>query len=327
MNLVTGATGFIGNVLVRKLVERGEKVRAFIRTTSDFSVLEGLPVDKAVGNILDIKSLVESFKGVETVYHLAAKISIMPGEEKQTREINLEETRNVLKACRTSGVKKIVFTSTIHALKEPPLGTVIDESMPYDPENERGEYDRSKAQASIDVLEAGKEGLHTVVLCPTGTLGPCDWRLSAITQTFLDFYNGKMKMAIDGAYDFVDVRDVAEGHILASQKAKSGENYILSGQRITMQDMFEILAEVTGVRSPGLYIPLWLAKAYCWFTPAYYRISGRTPRYTNYSLCTLQSNSFISHRKASEELGYDPIPVNESVRDTFKWFKEVGIIK
>jgi dihydroflavonol-4-reductase len=135
-----------------------------------------------------------------------------------------------------------------------------------------------------------------------------------------------MKMAIGGAYDFVDARDVAEGHILAAQKAKSGENYILSGQRVTMQEMFMMLSEVTGIGSPGLYIPMWLARVYCCFTPAYYKLSGSTPRFTNYSLTTLQSNSFISHSKASKELGYDPRPIKQSIEDTFKWFREAKVI-
>ncbi len=326
MDLVTGSTGFIGNVLIRKLLEKGHEVRAFLRPTSDIIALKDLSVERVIGDILDQRSLTEAFQGIDTVYHLAAKISIMPGEDKLTREINLEGTRKVIKACLDARVKKLIYTSTIHALKEPPMGTIIDENMSYDPENERGEYDRSKAQASIEVLEAGKGNLHTVVLCPTGTLGPYDWRLSAITQTFLDFYNGKMKMAIGGAYDFVDVRDVARGHILAAQKAKSGENYILSGQRITMKEMFEMLSEVTGIKSPGLYIPMWLARVYSCFTPVYYRLSGSTPRFTNYSLNTLVSNSFISHDKASKELGYDPVSVKESIKDTFKWFKDAKII-
>ncbi len=255
MDLVTGSTGFIGNVLVRKLIKRGRKVRAFFRTTSDTIALKGLPVERITGNILDPQSLTEAFRGIDTVYHLAAKISIMPGEDQVIRKINLEGTRNVIKACLDAKVKKLIYTSTIHALKEPPMGTTIDENMPYDPENERGEYDRSKAQASTEVMDAIDKGLHTVVLCPTGVLGPYDWRFSPITQTFLDFYNGGMKMAINGAYDFVDVRDVAQGHILASQKAKPGSNYILSGQRVTMQEMFGMLEEITGVRAPGINVP------------------------------------------------------------------------
>jgi dihydroflavonol-4-reductase len=325
MELVTGSTGFIGNVLVRKLIKRGRKVRAFFRTTSDTIALEGLPVERITGNLLDPESLAEAFRGVDTVYHLAAKISIMPWEDQLLRKINLEGTRNVIKACLDAKVKKLIYTSTIHALKEPPTGTIIDENMPYDPENERGEYDRSKAQASIEIMEA-KDKLHTVVLCPTGVLGPFDWSLSAITHTFLDYYYGRMKMAINGAYDFIDARDVAEGHILAAQKAKSGSNYILSGQQITMKEMFGMLEKTTGVKAPGFDVPFWLAKVYCGLTPVYYKLSGKTPRFTNYSLCTLQSNSYISHKKATEELDYRPRAIKESIEDTFKWFKDAKII-
>ena len=326
MDIVTGSNGFVGNVLVRKLIDRGQKVRAFLRTTSDTIALEGFPVERVFGNILDPHSLSEAFRGVDTVYHLAAKVSIMPWEDQIIRKINLEGTRNVIKACLDAKVKKLIYTSTIHALREPPAGTIINESMPYDPENERGEYDRSKAQSSIEVMEAVNKGLHTVVLCPTGTLGPYDWRLSPITQTFLDYYNGKMNMAINGAYDFVDVRDVAEGHILAAQKAKPGSNYILSGQRLTMKDMFKNLEEITGINRPKINIPGWCAKLYSSFTPAYYKLSGKTPRFTSYSICTLQSNSFISHKKATVELGYDPRPIKQSIKDTFKWFMDAGII-
>lgn len=326
MDLVTGSTGFVGNVLVRRLIESGRKVRAFLRNTSDTTALEGLPVERTIGNILDTRSLIESFRGVDTVYHLAAKITIMPGEEQMIRKINLEGTRNVIKACLDANVKKLIYTSTIHALKEPPVGITINENMPYDPENDRGEYDRSKAQASIEVMDAIDNGLHSVVLCPTGVIGPYDWRLSPITQTFIDYYNGKMKMTVNGAYDFVDVRDVADGHILAAHKAKPGSNYILSGQRITMDDMFKILEKITGISGPKINIPVWLAKAYSTFTPIYYRLSGKTPRFTSYSISTLQSNSDISHKKATKVLGYEPRSISQSIEDAIKWLKDIKMI-
>jgi len=327
MDLVTGSTGFIGNVLIRQLLKRSRKVRAFLRSSSDISILGDLDIEKVTGNILDTGSMVKTFKGVDTVYHLAAMITILSGENRLLREINLEGTRNVLKACLKAGVGKLVYTSSIHALKEPPEGITINENMPYDPENLRGEYDRSKAQASIEVMEAGKRDIHTVILCPTGTLGPYDWRLSPITNTFLNFYNGKMNMGINGAFDFVDVRDVAEGHIMAAEKAETGENFILSGERVTMKRMFGILEEITSVKGPSIYVPTLLAKAYCFFTPLYYRMSKKTPTFTNYSINTLQGNSFVSHRKASKKLGYKARSVKESIGDTFKWFREFGFIK
>jgi len=326
MDLVTGSTGFIGNVLLRELLERGRDVKAFMRPTSDASILKDLDIEKVTGNILDLSSLDRAFKGVDTVYHLAARITLLPWEDSLIKECNLEGTRNVLKACLKNGVRKLIYTSTIHALKEPPEGTVIDENMPFDTANQRGEYDRSKALSSMEVIEAGADSLHTVVVCPTGTLGPFDWRVSSITRMFIDYYNRSMKIGIGGAYDFVDVRDVARGHILAALKAPSAENYILSGERMTLKQMFSILEEVTGVPAPSVYVPMGLARTFSRITPLYYRLSKRPPIFTSYSLSTLCSNSFISHEKASRELGYRPGTVKQSVIDTFTWLKESGLV-
>jgi dihydroflavonol-4-reductase len=177
-------------------------------------------------------------------------------------------------------------------------------------------------------MEAGHNGdLHTVVLCPTGTIGPGDWKISSLTRMLIDFYNGKMNIGIGGAYDFVDARDVAEGHILAAEKAASGENYILSGERVTMRKFFSILEEVTGKKGPSVYVPMRLAKTFSYFTPLYYKISRRPAVFTSYALSTLSSNSFISHRKASKDLGYKARSVKESVKDTFQWLKKSGLIR
>ncbi len=326
MDLVTGSNGSIGNVVVRELLKRGRRVRALIRSSSDIASLKGLDIEKTTGNILDTRSLARALKGIDTVYHLASVISIMPGNKKFIRRANFEGTRNIIEACKRSGVKKLVYTSSIHALAEPPEGTIIDEKMPFDPESDWGEYDRSKALASLAVIQASKDGLPSVVVCPTGVLGPYDFRLSPIAQTFVDFFNSKLKMAVGGAYDFVDVRDVAAGHILAAEKGRDGQAYILSGERVTMDEIFAMLEEITGVKSPKLKVPLWLAKIAGYCTPVYYRLANKTPRFTSYSICTLGSNSFISHQKATRELGYDPRPIRQSIEDTFKWFREAKIL-
>jgi dihydroflavonol-4-reductase len=326
MDVVTGSNGSIGNVLVRELLKRGRTVRVFSRPTSDIKSLEGLEVEKVVGNIQDVDSLIKSFKGADIVYHLAAMISIMPGDRSLIRSINFEGTRNVVNACLRCGVKRLVYTSTIHALKEPPFGTVIDENMPFNPKNNRGEYDRSKALASLEVVKAAKNGLDSVLVCPTGVLGPYDFKISAISQTFIDFINKKLKFMINGAYDFVDVRDVAVGHILAAEKGKAGENYILSGERVTMDEIMSMLEEITGVEASCSRVPIWMAKIAGVFTPIYYKLTNTTPRFTGYSISTLQSNSYISHEKASKELGYSPRTVRQSIKDTIKWFRENKII-
>lgn len=326
MEVVTGATGYIGNILTRELLDMGKKVRVLVRLTSDISSLEGLEIEKASGDILDKDSLIRAFKGADTVYHLAAMISIMPGDRALIRRVNLEGTRNVIDACLKCGVRRLVYTSTIHALKEPPLGTFIDEDMPFDVNCPRGEYDRSKALASQEVIESAKAGLDPVVVCPTGVLGPFDYRKSMITGTFIDFARGKMKITTNGAYDFVDARDVARGHILAAEKGKTGQCYILSGERVTMDKMMSILSKVSGAQSPRYMVPAWLVKAAGIFTPIYYKLANKTPRFTYYSVNTLLSNSYISHEKASRELGYEPMAVSKSIEDTIKWLNENKMI-
>jgi dihydroflavonol-4-reductase len=327
MDLVTGSTGFLGNVLVRQLIKKGRRVRAFMRPTSNISALEGLDVQKVIGDLLDRESLDKACKGIDTVYHLAARITLLPWEEKITRESNLEGTRNVLKACLKNGVSKLIYTSTIHAVMEPPEGVTIDEKCQYHPQNPRGEYDRSKAQSSLEIMEAGKEDLHTVILCPTGIIGPYDYKISAPTRMFIDFYNGKMNIGVNGAYDFVDVRDVAQGHIFAADKAPSGENYILSGERLTLKKLFSILGEITGKKGPSAYVPMGLARTFSPLTPLYYKLTKRPPVFTSYALGTLCSNSFISHGKASREIGYRTRSIRESVEDTFVWLRESGLIR
>jgi len=326
MDIVTGATGCIGNVLVRTLLEKDRRVRALVRRTSDLSAIEGLDVEKAIGDVLDFASLVEAFNGVDTVYHLAGIVTIMPGDRKLIRRSNLEGTVNVINACLKCGVRRLVYVSSIHALKEPPDGTIIDESMPFNINCRRGEYDRSKAAASLEVIKAASNGLDSVVVCPTGVIGPYDFKRALVTRTFIDFAMGRMKITTGGAYDFVDVRDVAEGIVMASEKGKKGEFYILSGERITMDEFIEMLSEASGIEPPKYKIPAWLAGAAGMVSPLYYWLARKTPRFTYYTIDTLRSNSYISHEKASRELGYNPRPIRESINDTFEWMKENEIL-
>lgn len=322
MILVTGATGHIGNVLVRKLIQKGEKVRALIWRGEDTTPIAGLEVERVVGDVLDPDSLKAALKGVEKVFHLAGIISIMPGEDSFVRRVNLDGTRNILAAARQAGVRRLVYTSSIHAIRRVPHGVLIDESLPFDLDNSYGAYDRSKAEASLEVQKAASEGLDAVIVCPTGVIGPYDYRRSEMGSVILDAALGKTSPYVDGAYDFVDVRDVADGMILAEEKGQKGESYILSGQRISVRYLLETVREVTGKAFTSVKIPLKLAEFAARFTPIYYRLSKAKPRFTPYSLEVLQSNSFISHAKATRELGYLPRTLYASIADTARWFFE-----
>jgi dihydroflavonol-4-reductase len=319
MQLVTGATGHIGNVLVRKLLEKGEQVRALVWRGEDRSALKGLDVEIVEGDVLDLDSLFESFRGVRGVFHLAGVISILPGADPFVRRVNVEGTRNVLRAAIESRVRRLVYTSSIHAVRRVEAG-VVDEQAGYDPDNPYGEYDRSKAQATLEVQKAAQAGYDAVIACPTGVIGPYDFRGSMMGAVIRSAAVRKPVLYVDGAYDFVDVRDVADGLIEAAGKGRRGESYILSGQRISVRYLLESVREITGRNFFQMKVPFDLARFASHFTPFYYRLAHATPRFTPYALEVLQSNSHISHAKATHELGFQPRSLYESLTDTVKWF-------
>ena len=321
MFAVTGATGHIGNTLVRELLRRGEKVRVLLHSKNTQSI-DGLEVEKVKCDVRDFSSLVKVFKGSDIVFHIAGTISLLHGHRELIHQVNVIGTQNVVNACLELGIKRLVYTSSIHAILEPPPGVVIDETLPFDPYQALGDYGSSKTKAYLEVLKGVGRGLDAVIVFPTGLVGPYDFKPSRMGQFLLDFAKKKLIASIDGAYDFVDVRDVALGHILACEKGRVGEGYILSGERITIKELIVLFEEVTGVRAPRFKIPITLAKILTLFTPLYYNITGREPRLTRYAILTLISNSFISNKKARCELGYSPRPIRESIKDAFEWFKE-----
>lgn len=318
MWLVTGATGHIGNVLVRKLLDRGEKVRVLIPAGESREPLKGLDVETVEGDVLNLDSLFAPLRGVRGIFHLAGIISIMPGADPLVRKVNVEGTKNILLAAKETGAQKLVYTSSIHAIQRVEEG-VIDEDLPYDMNNPYGAYDRSKAEATLEVLNAARDGLDAVVVCPTGVIGPHDYRGSMLGAVVHDAAAARPSFYVDGAYDFVDVRDVAEGLITAAEKGRRGESYILSGNKISIRYLLETVREITGRKFFQMKIPFDLAKFAAYFTPMYYKLAHARPRFTPYSLEVLQSNSNISHAKATRELGYKPRSIYETISDTVKW--------
>ncbi len=244
----------------------------------------------------------------------------MPGENPLVRKVNVEGTLNVLKSAMRAGVERLMYTSSIHALARVPHGQVVDESVGYDPDNPNGAYDRSKAEATLEVQKAASEGLDAVILCPTGVIGPYDFRRSMMGDVIRTAAQRKLTPYVEGAYDFVDVRDVADGMLAAYEKGRTGESYILSGQRMSARYLLETVREVTGRNFPSIQIPVHLAEIAARFTPWYYLKSKSSPRFTPYSLEVLQSNSVISHAKATRELGYHPRPLQISIADAIRWF-------
>lgn len=320
---IVGATGHLGNTLIRELVKEGERIRAVVPPFEDNTPLKNLDIEIVEGDVRNINSLLKAFEGAEIVYHMAGIVAISPGKRDLMTQVNVIGTQNVVNACLKTGVKRLVYTSSIHAIAEPPKDTVIDESFPFDPKKVQGDYAKSKALATLEVLKGVEEGLDAVILCPTGIIGPYDYKISEMGQLILDFMNKNLKTYVDGAYDFVDVRDVAKGHILAAKKGRKKESYILSGERITVYALLKILEELTNIKAPSFKIPYTLATAIAPLTPIYYSITRKKPLFTSYSIKVLGSNSLISSKKAKEELGYTTRPLKESIKDTILWFKEI----
>lgn len=322
MILVTGAAGHVGNVLVRELIQQGEQVRALVLPGEDCTSLEGLPVEKVEGNVLDPLSLASAFAGVDVVYHLAGIIAIMPGQDDLMRRVNIEGTRNVIRAALAAGTRRMVYTSSIHALQRPPEGTTIDESLLFDVSNPAGEYDRSKAAASLEVVKAVVENdLDAVIVCPTGIIGPYDYRRSETGDLIRSWLRGKINWMVEGFFDFVDVRDVARGHVLACQKGRRGATYILGGERVSLEWMWSIVRQAAGIPGRLIRVPTSLARVGAAFAPLYYRLANTPPKFTSYALETVHSNSQISHARAAQELGYAPRSLAQTLADTVAWWR------
>lgn len=324
--VVTGAAGHIGNVLVRQLISDGQKVRALVLPKEDLSSLAGLEVDIINGDVTEIDTLRKAFVGADTVFHLAAVISILPGRTEFIYEVNVGGTQNVIEACRRQRVKRLIYTSSIHAFMEPENDGEIDENTLIDSTRVRGDYAKTKAIATKEVLAANSNELETVVVCPTGVIGPYDFRVSEMGGMFLDYVEGKLKAYIAGCYNFVDVRDVARGLILAAEKGKPGQIYILGGEMMDIKTILNNLEEVTGLPKPKFKMPLWLARVSAWLADYYYKITKIRPVFTSYSIETLTCGVSFEGQKAQEDLGYKSRPLKESISDSIKWFEKTGKI-
>lgn len=322
MNLITGGAGHLGNVLARELLVQGEKVRVLVLPGEDTKSLDGLDIEMVPGNVLDRDALRAAMQGVDVVFHLAALVSITEDQASLLEAVNVEGTRNVIEVAKEMGVREMVYTSSIHALERPPHGVSINETLAFDPLNPAGPYDRTKAQASLLVKAASNEGLDTRIICPTGVVGPYDFRRSEMGELILAWMKSGPHFMVDGAFDFVDVRDVARGQILARDHGKSGETYILGGERIELPWLHQIVQKVTGKKSPMITFPLPIAKIVAPIAEFYYKVTKTKPRITRYSIETVFSNSEISSEKARKELGYKPRSMVMTVTDTVKWWLE-----
>jgi dihydroflavonol-4-reductase len=322
---VTGASGHVGVNLVRALIARGRNVRIIAHSST--LGLEELKADRRNGDVNDLDSLVRAFEGVSIVYHLAAYISLLMSDHLRCSRINIEGTRNVLEACRRSNVKRLVHFSSIHSLCNEPLDVPIDETRPLVHSPKSAPYDLSKASGERLVRQAAAEGFDAVIINPTAVIGPYDYRPSHFGQALIMMAEGRIPVLLEGGFDWVDARDVADGAILAEQAAPAGANYLLSGTWLSVREIAAIVSRITGRRPPALSCPMTVAGACAPVVTAVSRWTGTRPLFTSVSLRALAGNRNISHAKATRELGYEPRPIDETISDTIHWFIDNGFIK
>jgi dihydroflavonol-4-reductase len=271
--------------------------------------------------------LCRAFQSAATVYHLAATITLLKSEWPMVERINVVGTRNVVDACLYCGVKRLVHFSSIHAMQQEPLNTQVDESRPLVEGQQYPPYDRSKAAGEKEVRKGIEKGLDAIIINPTGIFGPYDYEPSHFGVALLSMANGKMIALIKGGFNWVDVRDVVQGAMLAEKKAPAGSKYLLSGYWVSMLEIASLMKEISDASITGFVCPMPVARFGAPFATVYNRLLGRRALYTSVSLRALKSNHNISHDKATRELGYMPRPFKETLTDTLQWFAQNGNLK
>ena len=316
--VVTGAAGFIGNTLVRELLTRGMRVRAVISQRT--APLDGLDVEVVHADVRQPETLRAAFEGADVVFHTVAIISLLGDQGGLVPAINVQGARNAAEAALEAGVRRHVHFSSIHAFALEDRGEPITETSPR-PGPRHAAYDRSKVAGELAVREVFARGLDGVVIHPTGVLGPWDWRPSPLGTVLVELSQRKVPMLIGGGFDWVDVRDVVAGALLAEEQGGSGEGYILSGAWCSVADLAGGVQAVTGARPPRMTCPMWLARAVSPVVDTWARLGG-TPPFTSEYLSPLRGAKECSHAKAAEQLGYAPRPLEQSLRDVFAWRAE-----
>jgi dihydroflavonol-4-reductase len=325
VTLVTGASGHIGVNLVQALLARGRKVRVLVHNHP--WPLEGLEIEVVKGDICNLESLSQVFHGVDSVYHLAARISIVKNNLFNLEKTNISGTRNVVQACINGNVRRLVHFSSIHALVQKPMNCPVDESRPLVKGLDCPQYDRSKAAGEEEIFHGIEQGLNAVIINPTAIAGPYDYQLSLFGEALLALANGKFPALVDGGFDWVDARDVAEAAIIAEARGTIGSRYLLSGHWASISDIAKLVANISGVPSPKFVCPLWLASTSAPLALAIARLIKKRPLFTPDSIRALNSNRNINHEKATRELGYKPRPLLETIEDTLHWFSITGKLK
>lgn len=320
LTLVTGVTGFVGWHVARSLLERGRRVRTLVRPSS---AVRELDVETVAGDLRDPASLERAVAGCGVVYHVAADYRLWVRDPQEMYHSNVEGTVRLLEAARAAGVRRIVYTSTVGCIGIPKDG-VGDETSPVSLENMTGHYKRSKFLAEQAAFRAAQDGAPVVIVNPTAPIGDHDFKPTPTGKIILDFLNGAMPAYIETGLNFVDVRDVAEGHLLAEERGRVGERYILGRENLTLAEVFARLEKVSGVRAPTRKIPYAVAYAAGAASTGWAALTGRPPRAPLDGVRMAKKKMWVSHEKAAAELGYAPGSVDRALARAVEWFTVNG---
>jgi dihydroflavonol-4-reductase len=322
---VTGATGFLGAHVARVLAEQGAELRVLVRPTSDLRNLEGLKADRASGDLRSPASLEKAISGCEVVFHVAADYRLWVCDPEQMYRSNVEGTRALLEAARKNGVRRVVYTSSVATMGFSSNGLVADEESPVALGDMIGHYKRSKFIAEQVALQAGRSGQDVVVVNPSTPVGEMDIKPTPSGRIVVDFLKKKFPAYVDTGLNLVDATECARGHVLALQKGRSGERYILGGENLTLKQILDKLAAITGLPSPSLKVPyvLALATGVCDEVVTGW-IRKREPRATIDAVRMGRKKMFVSSAKAERELGWQIVPVDDALRRAAAWFRAKG---
>ncbi len=322
--LVTGASGFVGSHLARVLVARGLDVRCLVRESSPRTALDGVSVEWVVGDLCDEESLRRAIDGCRVVYHCAADYRLYVPDPASMYACNVEGTRNVMAAARDADVERVVYTSTVGTLGLRRDGTPADETTPVALEDMVGHYKRSKFMAERVAEEWAAEGLPVVIVNPSAPVGDGDLKPTATGRMIVDFLDGRMKAYVDTGLNVVDVRDVAEGHVLAAERGRLGEKYILGNRNMTLKGICDTLSAITGRPTARVRLPHWVPFLASAVDTAVSRVAGREPRLPLDAVRLSRHRMFFDCGKAVRELGLPQTPVEQALERAVAWFENHG---
>ena len=323
---VTGGSGFVGGNLVRLLVAEGHQVRALMRPSSPLTTLKDLPVELIQGDITnpDLSSLM---RGCQGVFHVAAHYSLWQADRELLYKSNVTGTANVLAAARAAGVERTVYTSSVAAIGVHGRGQSANESDQSPVEKLVGSYKKSKFLAEQEALKAAHLGQDVVIVSPSSPIGPGDIKPTPTGDIILRFLRGQMPFYLPTGLNFIDVRDVARGHLLALERGRTGERYILGHQNLSLKALLDLLAEITGQKAPEYALPAWIPYMAAWMDENLLTLLGKTPTIPVDGVRMAGQFMYYDASKAVRELGLPQTPVNIALQDAVAWFGEHGYLR